>query len=40
LEDEKEIPPYVTKVYGQHLKTWQQEDGTSPHDSPLGDNFR
>ena len=41
LEDEKEIPSYATKVYGQHLKTWQQicqENGISSHDSPLDDD--
>jgi hypothetical protein len=43
LENEKEIPSYATKVYGQHLKTWQQicqENDISSHDSPLvDDNF-
>jgi len=43
LENEKEIPSYATKVYGQHLKTWQQicqENEISSYDSPLdNDNF-
>ncbi|POG80283.1 kinase-like domain-containing protein, partial [Rhizophagus irregularis DAOM 181602=DAOM 197198] len=41
LENEKEIPSYATKVYGQHLKTWQQicqENEISSHDSPLNDD--
>ncbi|CAG8553069.1 4393_t:CDS:2, partial [Funneliformis caledonium] len=41
LEDEKETPSYVNKVYGQHLKTWQQicqENGISSHNSPLDDD--